>query len=352
MRVDLLARGRADVALLRPRVLLVDALLDLGQQLDQLAAPFFLRRARSGVPWSRCGSGGGSAASSRRPAPAAAAALLQLPRSACCASSSASPSSVSAEGGSGRGGAAASRASPPPARWPGRSPGPCSGASLERDVDQDHLERRVLEDAVEALRVDEAHQQQGAMRGDRHGERDLQRREAQPRIVASGRGADSAIGGEPAPGSASATSTAIVSGPAAGSSSSASSAGVVGGGCGVVEALDDACRARRASAGRCRRAAPAPARRAARARRRRRGTPAAGSSARTRPSFITVAVEFARCRPAAGSCSVQKRSMPRLEAVVGGVGGVEARDDREQVGVLGLERRRQRRGLAVARRTR
>ena len=65
-RVDLLARRRADVALLRPRVLLVDALLDLGQQLDQLAAPLLLRRARRASPWSRSGSVGGSSASSRR----------------------------------------------------------------------------------------------------------------------------------------------------------------------------------------------------------------------------------------------------------------------------------------------
>ena len=47
--VDLLARRRADVALLRARVLLVDALFDLGKQLDQLASPLFvlalLRRA-------------------------------------------------------------------------------------------------------------------------------------------------------------------------------------------------------------------------------------------------------------------------------------------------------------------
>ena len=41
-RIDGLARGRADVALLRARILVVDALLDLGQQLQQLAAALFL----------------------------------------------------------------------------------------------------------------------------------------------------------------------------------------------------------------------------------------------------------------------------------------------------------------------
>jgi hypothetical protein len=43
--VDLFARGRADVALLRPRVFFVDAALDLGQQLDQVRA---FPRARPG----------------------------------------------------------------------------------------------------------------------------------------------------------------------------------------------------------------------------------------------------------------------------------------------------------------
>jgi hypothetical protein len=41
-RVDLFARGRADVALLRACVLVVDALLDLGQQAQQLAAALVL----------------------------------------------------------------------------------------------------------------------------------------------------------------------------------------------------------------------------------------------------------------------------------------------------------------------
>jgi hypothetical protein len=41
-RVDLLLRGRADVALLRARIFVVDALLDLGQQAQQLALAFLL----------------------------------------------------------------------------------------------------------------------------------------------------------------------------------------------------------------------------------------------------------------------------------------------------------------------
>ena len=42
-RVDLLARGRADVALLGPGVFVVDALFNFGQQLDELAALGLLR---------------------------------------------------------------------------------------------------------------------------------------------------------------------------------------------------------------------------------------------------------------------------------------------------------------------
>ena len=41
-------------------------------------------------------------------------------------------------------------------------------------VDQDHLERRVLEHAVEAFGVDEADRQQHRVDGDRNAERDLQ----------------------------------------------------------------------------------------------------------------------------------------------------------------------------------
>jgi hypothetical protein len=61
-RVDLFARGRADVALLGPRVFVVDALLDLGQQAQQLAAALLLV-ALLRCAGARCGSGGGSSAS-------------------------------------------------------------------------------------------------------------------------------------------------------------------------------------------------------------------------------------------------------------------------------------------------
>ena len=59
-RIDLFARGRADVALLRPRVLFVDALFDLGQQLQQLAAALFLLAVLRACRRRACGSGGGS----------------------------------------------------------------------------------------------------------------------------------------------------------------------------------------------------------------------------------------------------------------------------------------------------
>ena len=55
-RVLGLARGRADVALLRPGVLFIDALFDLGQVTQQLAPPLFLGAfvGRAGVA---CGVG-------------------------------------------------------------------------------------------------------------------------------------------------------------------------------------------------------------------------------------------------------------------------------------------------------
>ena len=157
-RVHLLARGRADVALLRARVLVVDALFDLGQQPQQLAAALVLLAHRCGSPSSRFGSGGGSAATSRR-----------ICASNCCcsscscsiwrrASSGASPTSICVVGGSGEVARPLS-ASPPPASeaW-------AMACALRRllggaRVDQDHLQRRVLEHAVEALGVDEAHRQ-------------------------------------------------------------------------------------------------------------------------------------------------------------------------------------------------
>ena len=132
-RVDLLARRRADVALLRPRVLLVDALLDLGQHLDQLAAPLFLlalvgrallaqrigrRQQRELAPDAASAAAAGSAAAAR---------------SASSSPRSTSPSSVSAEGGSGEV-ARPAAASPPPARLAWAIACAFSGASPEREL--------------------------------------------------------------------------------------------------------------------------------------------------------------------------------------------------------------------------
>ena len=90
---------------------------------------------------------------------------------------------VVANGGQGRvgqgaGGAALGRLAPAGQRGLG------DGLGLVRafaglGVDQDDFERRVLEHAVEALRVDEAHREQQRVQGDRYAQRDLQRGEAQ-----------------------------------------------------------------------------------------------------------------------------------------------------------------------------
>ena len=214
-RVDLLARRRADVALLRPRVLLVDALLDLGQQLDQLAAPLFLLalvgRALVAQRVGRRQQRRARAA----PGPAAAAASPAAARSAswCLRRRRRARSAPRAAAARWRGRPAPRRRRP---GSPGRSPGRCSGASPERELTRitssgvswktrlkpSGSTKRTSSSAACAA-IDTA----SAICS-------VEKRTDHAPFQAA---ADSAIGGEPLPGSASATSTAIVSGPAAGS---------------------------------------------------------------------------------------------------------------------------------------
>ncbi len=175
--VGLLARGRADVALARAGVFLVDALFYLGQQLDQLAAPFFLLflgAAFAGLARVGLGQYGQLLAHLGQQLGLLLQHLIHLALGFL---------QVVANGGQGRvgqgaGGAALGRLAPAGERGLG------DGLGLVRafaglGVDQDDLERRVLEHAVEALRVDEAHREQQRVQGDRYAQRDLQRGEAQ-----------------------------------------------------------------------------------------------------------------------------------------------------------------------------
>src|SRR5450755_2812608 len=91
-------------------------------------------------------------------------------------------------------------------------------------VDEDDLERRLLEDAVEAFRVDEAHTEQHAVHGDRDAEGDLQRRD--PGRQGESHAGAVAIGSASSPASWPARSMAISSGPAAPSPSSSSGGAV------------------------------------------------------------------------------------------------------------------------------
>jgi hypothetical protein len=84
-------------------------------------------------------------------------------------------------------------------------------------IDQDHLQRRVLEHAVKALGVDKAHREQGGMHGHRHAQRDLQRAEG-GRKESGFHGAGLSVLARRL--SASFTSTAMAMGPATASSSS------------------------------------------------------------------------------------------------------------------------------------
>ena len=125
------------------------------------------------------------------------------------------------------------------------------GLLVGRGVDQDHLQRRLLEDAVEGLRVDEAHGQQRGMHDDRHAERDLQRAEvAQVHVL----GLSAVIRARPRCASVSVRSTAMAIGPATSSSSLAALVRRRRLGRRCVEALDAPCRARRARSRRSRRA--------------------------------------------------------------------------------------------------
>jgi hypothetical protein len=171
-RIHGLARGRADVALLGPGVLLVDAALDLGQQLDQLAAFFLARDLLGRGAGLRCGSGGGKAASCLR---TWASSIICCSCSVCVlarACSSACRPSVKWT--------AATAWWPGPCRgrprrpcWPAPWPAPCRVCRWCGRIDQDDLERRVLEHPVETLRVDETHGQQGRMHGQRGAQRQL-----------------------------------------------------------------------------------------------------------------------------------------------------------------------------------
>ena len=148
-RVDLFARGRADVALLRPRVLLVDALLDLGEQLRSAGGacpPARAPRACPGRAADRCA---GSRASSRRICVSSCCCVCCICSICLRVSSLASPSSVSADGGSGEVARPAVGLAAAGEVGLGDRLG-LVGRLVRARVDEDHLERRVLEDAVEA----------------------------------------------------------------------------------------------------------------------------------------------------------------------------------------------------------
>ena len=158
MRVDLFARGRADVALLRPRVLLVDALLDLGQQPQQLAPALFLLALLRACPARAAGRAAAAAPARGGSAPAAAAAAPAAARS--CAAPPRRVAELDGGRRRQRRGGAALLGLAAAGQVGLRDRLRLGRALVGARVDQDHLERRVLEHAVEALRVDEAHGQQ------------------------------------------------------------------------------------------------------------------------------------------------------------------------------------------------
>ena len=279
-RVDLFARRRADVALLRPRVLLVDALLDLGQQLDQLAPPLFLLallgRACVALRVGR--------RQQRQLAPDLRQQLLLLLLqlldllARVLGRRRRSRSAPTAAAARWRGPCRPRRRRP---GWPARSPAPSSGASSERELTRITSSGVSWNIAVEALRVDEAHRQQRARaRATEMRQRDLQRARAARAMRASAAPARRRPASRLRPARRRrATSIAMRrAGRRRLGSRRPRLVGVarrVAPAC-VVEARDHAARARRASAGRCapmRTRTRAAARQAAR--RRARGTPAA-----------------------------------------------------------------------------
>src|SRR6185369_10985726 len=219
-RVDLLARRRADVALLRPRILLVDALFDLGEHLDLAAAVFLLALLGRSLLAQRVGR-----RQQRELAPHDREELLL--RLLQLLDLLSRVFMGVADFGQGRQRQRRRRAA-------GRRVAAAGEARL-RDrlrllgrfararVDEDDVERRVLEHSVEAFGIDEAHAEQRAVDGERDAERDVQRRDLlrQRELHAGAATAGSAS----VAASGAATSTAIASGPALGSSSSSSLAG-------------------------------------------------------------------------------------------------------------------------------
>ena len=173
MRVDLLARGRADVALLRPRVLLVDALLDLGQHAAPAGGAAPPAPAPRACPRRASGRAAAAAPARAAAAPAAAAASPATARSVCALLRSRRRFRPCADGGSGEV-ARPFAASPPPARLACAMACALVGASPERELTRITSSGVSWNTRLKRLRVDEAHRQQRGVHADRDEQRDLQ----------------------------------------------------------------------------------------------------------------------------------------------------------------------------------
>ena len=303
-----------------------------------------------GSPSSRLGSGGGSAATSRR-----------ICASNCCCSScswsicgglrpAASPSSICVVGGSGDV-ARPFSASPPPASDAWAMACARVGAFAGARIHQHHLQRRVLEHALEALGVDHAHRQQRGMHAQRHQQRPVQGAQAAPghgpahvagpQPVAGGDGSSAARPARPGrwPGAAPRrrgfrprprVRPARLR-PRRGASMRASSAGVQ-------------LQRQQVAAGQAH-AHPRAARQAFGAQRAEHQRQRVGAHQAVLHHRGVEFVDLVLLQPAQRPEALDRV----LEVVVGRIGRVEAGDDGEQRRVLGLEGRRQRRGAAVAR---
>ena len=197
-RVGDLAGGRADVALARLGVVLVDAPFDLGQHVDHLAAALLLRHGVGGaVVAARVGRGqGGDVAAQLRQKLAlrlARALLGALPGvGAVLADFELRRRGQRRRGPAGVGRAAAGQIG--------------LGHRLRQlgrlgavGVDEDHFERRVVQGAVEALRVAPAQGEDGDVQRRRDAEGDLQGGQAHrgsrgPASGARGRPAGAGVG--------------------------------------------------------------------------------------------------------------------------------------------------------------